>query len=66
MTEYYVVSTGCPARIKLAVLASEREAYQLANALDGVVDHIPYYKTYQAARQDSNIAYEMERTRGHG
>lgn len=65
MKTLYVVSTGCTGRIKLASFLSEREAYNLANALDGIVDEVPMFKTYREARQaDSDIEYEIHRTRG--
>ena len=66
MTECHVVTTSCQAQIMLAIVSSEKEAYILANAMDGLVHTLPLYKTYREARHDSNITYEMERTRGHG
>lgn len=46
-----------------ACLTKEREAYDLADMIDGVVDHIPLFTTAMHARDDSNIAYEYDRVR---
>ncbi len=62
--QIYVVTTGCEARISMAALMSEKEAYILANALDGLVDHIPLFSTSREARTDNDIKYEVQRTRG--
>lgn len=62
--DIFVVTTSCASAIPLAALHSEKEAYILANALDGLVNHIPLYKSSREARQDSNIQYEVQRTRG--
>lgn len=44
-----------------ACLTQEREAYDLADLIDGTVDHIPLFKSLEAAKQNSNIEYEIDR-----
>lgn len=44
-----------------AALTNEDDAYELADYLDGLVDHVPFFRSIESAREDSNIEYEVDR-----
>lgn len=53
---YYQNRTGIA-----ACLTQERHAYDLADLIDGQVDHVPLFRSAKHAGEDSNIAYEIDR-----
>lgn len=42
-------------------VTNEKQAYWLAEVLDGLVTHVPLFSSCRTALKDSNIAYEAER-----
>ena len=60
--EVYIVYYQGNKRIA-ACLARERDAYDLADLIDGLVDHVPLFKNLEQCLEDSDIAYEYDRVR---